>query len=359
MRDAPTPDIVENLVSTVIPVYNRPKMLQEAVGSVLAQTYRPIEVIISDDGSTDDTREVLEILERRHPEVSVVRNENRGPGPAREAGRSLARGEFIQYLDSDDLLRENKFKLQVDALRRHPDCGVAYGYACFHPVGGRPKPEPFKYTGKTLPTLFPHLLVDRWWTTNTPLYRRSVTDAAGPWSDLRWSQDWEYDGRIGARNTRLVHVKEFVCDWRSHAGPRQISPADWTEPFRARERRRFLGMLFTHAKTAGMTPKDPEMQHFSRWAFRFARICGAAGLAEDAEMCFQWALEAAGEPRSRGRDFRFYKRFTRLLGWTFTGRLAHALETRLRRTPGPATLKQSWAEGSGALPELMQNRNSS
>ena len=93
------------LVSTVIPVHNRAALLQEAVASVLAQTYRPIEVIVVDDGSTDDTPEAARALVAQHAgEVFVVHQPNAGPGMAREAGRRAARGEFIQYLDSDDVL---------------------------------------------------------------------------------------------------------------------------------------------------------------------------------------------------------------------------------------------------------------
>ena len=89
-------EIIPNLVSTVIPVFNRPTMLREAVASVLAQTYRPIEVIIVDDGSTDETPRVGEALSLAHPgEIFFLRKANSGPGPTRELGRLAARGEFI------------------------------------------------------------------------------------------------------------------------------------------------------------------------------------------------------------------------------------------------------------------------
>ena len=79
---------------------------------MLAQRYRPIEIIIVDDGSTDETPQVVEELAASH-EVRSVHQGNAGPGAAREAGRQLACGAFIQYLDSDDLLLPTKFELQV------------------------------------------------------------------------------------------------------------------------------------------------------------------------------------------------------------------------------------------------------
>src|SRR5262245_61901471 len=113
---------VEGLVSTIIPVHNRPSLLREAVASVLAQIYRPIEVIVVNDGSNDETGWEAETLAKRHPEVRAIHRENGGPGAARETGRLAARGEFIQYLDSDDLLLPNKFDLQVAGLRQCCKC---------------------------------------------------------------------------------------------------------------------------------------------------------------------------------------------------------------------------------------------
>src|SRR5262245_52008268 len=120
--------LVEGLVSTIIPVHNRPLLLQQAVASVLAQTYRPIEIVIVDDGSTDDTAQLITALAAGYPSiVRHLRIPNGGPGAAREAGRLMANGEFIQYLDSDDLLLPRKFEMQIGGLRENPKCDVAYG----------------------------------------------------------------------------------------------------------------------------------------------------------------------------------------------------------------------------------------
>jgi glycosyltransferase involved in cell wall biosynthesis len=91
------------LVTTIVPVHNRPPMLISAVESVLAQSHRPIEIVVVDDGSTDDTPAAADALAAAHPDtVRVLHVANGGPGLAREAGRGIARGEYLQYLDSDD-----------------------------------------------------------------------------------------------------------------------------------------------------------------------------------------------------------------------------------------------------------------
>jgi len=100
----------------------------DSVDSVINQTYRPVEVIIVDDGSTDETPNVIANLSRRWPDlVKVVRQANAGPGPARQHGLELARGDFIQFLDSDDLLLPEKFSYQVAALVANPEAQICYG----------------------------------------------------------------------------------------------------------------------------------------------------------------------------------------------------------------------------------------
>lgn len=330
--------MVPALVSTIIPVYNRSGMLREAVQSVLAQTYRPIEIIIVDDGSTDDTPQVAQALGRAHPEiVRWVRQENRGPGPAREAARPLVQGEFVQYLDSDDLLRPQKFEVQVAALRAHPECGAAYGYICFHPKIGPAWEKPFKKSGETHPTLFPWVLVERWWNTDAPLYRRSVYDAVGPWGDLTSGEDWEYDARVGALGTRLVHCPEFVCDQRRHDNGQVTMDVQPLTVDSLKNKTRLLEALLTHADRAGVAPDAPQRQHFARWAFAEARRCAAAGLADEFERCLE-LTRRAGDPGSGAtRGTALFRYLAKALGLRAAGRISLAVE-KIKSRPGRLTL---------------------
>ncbi|MFG0335018.1 MAG: glycosyltransferase family 2 protein, partial [Maioricimonas sp. JB049] len=231
-------------MTTIIPVYNRPAMLCKAVQSVLGQSWRPIEIVIVDDGSTDDTGAVADRLAREHPDViRVLHVANGGPGWAREQGRRAARGEFVQYLDSDDWLLPGKFAGQVQALRNQPDCGVAYGKTRLVDEAGRVLQAPFKRTGERLDTLFPALLVDRWWNTHTPLYRRSLCNEVGGWSNMRMGEDWEYDARVGATGTRLAFCDQFVSDTCQHAQTR-LTGAGKLSPGMLRDFGRLVPVLF-------------------------------------------------------------------------------------------------------------------
>ena len=332
------------LVTTIIPVYNRERMLVTAVESVLAQTHRPIEIIITDDGSTDETPNVARSLALRYPNIIHCEfQSNAGPGPARELGRSKARGEFLQYLDSDDRLHSNKFADQVAALSSHPECDIAYGITRLVDETGKVLADPFKWTGRTIDGLFPGLLVDRWWCTHTPLYRRSLTDRIGPWTNMRWSQDWEYDARAGALGARLVHCGTVVSDHIHHSGVRQTSGADWAhDPVRLKNRYELLIALWTNAKVAGISLDAPECQHCARWCFRIARQCGAAGLHQQSVSLIDIAFDAAQNGPGR-RGLGIYQSMVLILGSSLMGRLSMGLEALRPGATSESTMPQSFS----------------
>jgi hypothetical protein len=253
----------------------------------------------------------------------------------------MARGEFIQYLDSDDRLLPNKFEDQVEALRQNPDCGVAYGVTRLVDQNGIVLADPFKWTNRNIKTLFPGLLVDRWWCTHTPLYRRSLTDRIGPWCDMRWSQDWEYDSRIGALGTRLVNCQTTVSEHVQHNGERQTNDAPWaTDPVRLKNRVELLSVLWRDAQLAGVPADVPERQHFARWAFTIARQCAAQGLRPEMENLLRIATDAAGcGPGQRG--IRLF-RFAGIFGTRSAGRLFRLVD-RLKSGGGASTMLQSFS----------------
>jgi glycosyltransferase involved in cell wall biosynthesis len=311
--------MIESLVTTIIPVYNRPKLLVEAVASVLAQTYRPIEIIIVDDGSTDETAEVADRLAAEHPqEIRVIRQQNSGQGSAREAGRLQARGEFIQYLDSDDILMPRKFELQVAGLRAHPECGVAYGKTRYYEGKDNPADIAWKGTGESIETMFPAFLQSRWWGTSTPLYRREITDKAGAWTSLCREEDWEYDCRIAALGVRLYFCDEFVSEQRGISEDRlcrRFDVSTW------RDRAKAHALIFEHARRAGIDESAPEMRHFARELFWLSRECGARTLVKESKELFELAQAASGIKRGNGFDFKVYAVLTSMIGWSGAGKL--------------------------------------
>jgi glycosyltransferase involved in cell wall biosynthesis len=330
-------EIVPGLVTTIIPVYNRADLLCEAVASVIDQDYRPIEIVIIDDGSTDDTPKRARTLSSRYlGVVYFFRQENCGAGVARQAGLQRARGEFIQYLDSDDLLLPRKFSTQVAGLRANPECGVSYGWTRFRFSDGSVADGPWKGSGTKVEAMFPSFLKSRWWDTPTPLYRSTVCRAAGPWTDLRAEEDWEYDCRVAALDTKLHYCPQYVVELRSYRGTAYAQDAQRSAVGLA-HRAIAHQLCYGHAIRAGIDIDTPEMAHFSRALFHLSRECGAAGLRAESNHLFMLAKQAAGAERCRSLDFRAYEWISRMFGWKFAGNLARVAD-RLRKSSSQETL---------------------
>ena len=106
------------LISCIVPVFNGERYLGEALDSILAQTYRPIEILVIDDGSTDGT---VELVARYGDAIRYVRQNNQGAPTARNLGLSMARGGFVAFLDSDDLWHPEKLERQMARFEARPE----------------------------------------------------------------------------------------------------------------------------------------------------------------------------------------------------------------------------------------------
>ncbi len=310
------------LVTTIIPVFNRPNLVARCVRSVVAQTYKPIEIIVVDDGSTDDTPRVVNVLAAEFPGVvRVIHQRNLGPGHAREAGRMAARGAFVQYLDSDDVLLPRKFELQVSALAADRTAGIAYCRTVFgREVDQTEDLLPWKRTAERIETLLPSMLADRWWGTSTPLYRRECIDANGPWLDLRVNEDWEYDCRLGSTGVRLTYVPEVLSREYDHVGAR-LSRDSSFDPGKLRDRTWATHYVFEHARRVGVDESATEMRHFAKAAFLLARQCGAAGLGLESKGLYDLAGKAAPLFLARCWKYRLYGVLAQCIGWSTAGYL--------------------------------------
>jgi len=111
----------EILVSVIIPAYNAESTLKRALDSVLSQTYKNIEIIVVDDGSTDNTHEIIDAYDRL---INSFTQLNSGASSARNQGVRLAKGEIIAFLDADDKWHPNKLETQVDVLNKFPEIGL-------------------------------------------------------------------------------------------------------------------------------------------------------------------------------------------------------------------------------------------
>lgn len=318
---------VNELVTTIIPVHNRAMMLREAVASVLAQTYRPIEVVIVDDGSTDSTSRIADALACEHPEkIRVLWQANAGPGAARNLGLQHARGEFIQYLDSDDLLEPGKFEWQVAALRAHPQAGLAYGITRRVNLGTG-ESRVWARTAEPISGMFPDFLMKRGWDTNAPLWRRSVCEEIGPWLELRCLEDWEHDLRAGMLGVRAVHVPEPGAVVRDHPEMRASGMSTGFTVAIVRDMVRAHAAVWARMQVLRLCDWS-YVEPLSRKLFWIARLCGERGLESEAKFAIEMACEMRADHGSVG--LRLYKAAAGLIGWPRTVRISEWARSLVR-----------------------------
>lgn len=119
------------MISVIIPTYNRAAYIAEAIASVTAQTWAQLELILVDDGSTDETAAILAALaaEPQRAPLRIIRQDNAGPGAARNAGVAVAGGDLLAFLDSDDLWLPDKLSRQMAVLQERPEIDAVYGHA--------------------------------------------------------------------------------------------------------------------------------------------------------------------------------------------------------------------------------------
>ncbi|MBW2252437.1 MAG: glycosyltransferase family 2 protein, partial [Deltaproteobacteria bacterium] len=134
------------LVTVIIPTYNRGWILKEAIDSVLSQDFEDFELIVVDDGSTDNTCDILDGYAR---DIIVLRQDNRGVSAARNAGIAFASGHFIAFLDSDDLWLPGKLSMQIDFFDSNPDALICQTEELWIRNGKRvnPKKRHKKFSG--------------------------------------------------------------------------------------------------------------------------------------------------------------------------------------------------------------------
>lgn len=200
-------------MSVVIPTYNQGAYLRSCIDSVLAQTYPSIEIVAVDDGSTDDTAQVLAEYGSR---IRVIRQPNRGAANALNRGIRESGGAFVCWLSSDDAFLPDKIALQVGAFKADPSLGLSFtGFETVDAEGT------FKADRSDITWRHPDLLVSVFWANpingSTVMMPRAVVDEVGPFDEtLRADVDAEMWFRVleryPARHIPGVHLRYRVHD---------------------------------------------------------------------------------------------------------------------------------------------------
>ncbi len=333
------PEHESGLVSVIVPTYNRAHLVTDALDSVLAQTYRPIELLVVDDGSTDDTATALDEWRRRHGEhaeftLRTFQQSNRGAPAARNRGLIQSKGEFVQFLDSDDVLLPDKLARAVAELQ---DERWDFVYCSTQLVTGTLEPKPGQFQGRPCPADPLESVFELHWHTMGPVYRRSASLLVGPWSEenLRWN-DWEYDSRV--KVLRLEgHFDPFVGTlFRVHDGAKLGTERHGAEalPYLRSSQ---TAVERVHAAALFHSPDGLPRKVGDRLARRYIAVAlmyGREGFLDEMAACLDKAA-ACGSARfaCAARALKLCAcRF--IAGWAFSAlRVRNRLKTAFGRVP--------------------------
>lgn len=208
-------------ISVIIPTYNGSRYLSEAINSVLGQTYRSYELIVVDDGSTDDTTLALQpYLNQQisqHADIRYVSQTNQGVGAARNHGLRLARAEWIAFLDQDDVWLPEKLALQVDCLQSQPQLGIVH--SGWQIVDAKSQVLSTIQPWQGLPTL--DLTAWMQWKPvflGAMLFQRNWLTQIGGFNE-RWQQTGDVDLvlRLAALECPAAWVRQATVKYRQHS----------------------------------------------------------------------------------------------------------------------------------------------
>lgn len=202
-------------ISIITPAYNAERTILETIESVQKQTYSDFELIVINDGSKDRTLELVQSV--KDERLKVFSYENGGVCVARNRGLSHVTGEFIAFIDADDLWTADKLELQLAALQQHPDAGVAYSwtYFMYDQEGSVVPGKPVFFEGN----VYPNLLIENFLAHGSnPLIRKEAIESVGEFdSTFPHCADWDFYRRL-AVHWNFVLVRKHQIYYRQSSG---------------------------------------------------------------------------------------------------------------------------------------------
>jgi GT2 family glycosyltransferase len=223
--------VAQPLVSILIPSFNAERWIKQTLDSAIRQDHPRTEVIVIDDGSTDRTLEIARTFESRF--VRVVTQRNAGAPAARNTALAHAQGEYIQWLDADDLLAPNKISTQIKLRLEVQDDRVLFSspFATFYHRWEKARLVRSRLYRDLTPA--DYFLIkfsdDTFFQPACFLVSRKLSELAGPWLEVRSSDDdGEYFCRIAAASHGILFVPEARCYWR--VGNRGSLSGSWRRP---------------------------------------------------------------------------------------------------------------------------------
>jgi glycosyltransferase involved in cell wall biosynthesis len=197
-------------ISVITPCYNGGRFLHATIESVLRQTYLPIEMIIVDDGSTVDSAAFAESF---GAPVRLIRQQNQGESVARNVAIEAARGDYLQFLDADDLLAKDAIEQKVKAIGDLRGAVAISRIAFFE----KDPTQPIGHTELSPDSFFPHIIRTNFGAPHAWLVPRELVKNAGGFdASLRWFEDWELWCRVALLEPKLIAIPHIGALYRQH-----------------------------------------------------------------------------------------------------------------------------------------------
>lgn len=273
-------------VSIIIPTYNRSKLLAICLRSVLCQTHRNLEVLVVDDGSTDETASLLQSLASSDPRLKLLSQNHKGAQAARNLGYKASTGDFVSFLDDDDLWHPEKLEKHLAAFKPDMD-----GVIC-QTVWFRDWPGDHNFLFNVFDErdyLARFLSLDVIWQTAAPLWRRAFLDQVGPWEErLTSGQDLDFHTRCLCFEPKLVILSEVLNFFREHMGTRITKDRKEEHPGNA-----LVAMRNAHALLRTRNLMTPERgTAIASTVMRQSRTLALYGEADMVDECMRIALDS-------------------------------------------------------------------
>lgn len=217
-------------ISVVMPAYNADRFIAQAIESVLAQTWRDFELIVVNDGSTDDTLEIVRKYAAHDERVKVYTHANVGTAPTLNRGIELASGEWVFLMHADDVMRPNRLERQLAFIREHPELAVASSLV-------RHIDSKNRVIGIDNSKLFTHESIEKLVAANELIgfnhpavaLRKSAALAVGGYRQAFWpAEDIDLWNRLVEKGYRVLVQPEYLLDYRMHGHSASISRARLT-----------------------------------------------------------------------------------------------------------------------------------
>lgn len=317
-------------VSVIIPCYNTGRYLAEAIQSVLDQTYHDFEIIIVDDGSTDDTREVARRFDDSR--VHYIWQANKGLAGARNTGLRAAKGELVAFLDADDTYLPEKLQSEVEVMLGSPGIAMVVNGWIFVDPEGSPLDIVQPWQEHPADPGLAYWLLGLPFVVHGVMLRRDKLAQIGYFDEtLKASEDWDLFIRLAAGGSDMVWGRKIVCTYRIH------------QQNMTRSGRRLLDKIRVLDKYYAVATNGDEQARTAAYANAWLQVANTfymSGETAEAQACIHHAIEAC--PELLHQDS--YGLRVVIRNWTLDPRVASPLdhlEHVLTNLPGDVGLSEA------------------